>query len=334
MIEDKNFYVSVVIPAYNASATIRDCLSALMKQTFAEPYEVIVVDDGSNDGTSEIINEEFKNVKLLVQKNAGPAKARNVGSDIASGEIIIFTDSDCIPDKNWLKEMASPFNINNEIAGVKGIYKTKQKELTSKFVQLEYEDKYDLMGKYKFIDFIDTYSAAFLKRLFHEIGGYDCRFRVACSEDVDLSFKLANKGYKMVFNSKAMVYHIHPNNLKDYLKKKYKFAYWRVLALKNSPNKAYKDSHTPQTMKLQLLLAPVIFFFAIGAPFCSYSRNLFFALLLIYFIFAVPFIIKALKRDFVVGLISPFFLFLRSLAQFLGIFKGFIDVFLLKKCNY
>jgi len=324
--------VSVIIPAYNASKTIRSCLQEIISQASSFDCEVIVVDDGSKDETSLIIKNEFKSVKLITQENAGPAKARNTGASVGSGDIIVFTDSDCVPDKGWLKAMVSPFKDREDIVGVKGIYKTKQKEIVARFVQIEYEDKYDVMRRYKYIDFIDTYSAAFLKKAFWEVGGYDCRFRVACSEDVDLSFKLSNLGYKMVFNPAAVVWHIHPSRFWDYMKKKYKFAYWRMLAIKNNPNKAYKDTHTPQTMKFQLLVPPIFLLVLLLTFFDSmFWFRVAGILLVLFFVLCMDFIIKAIKKDFTVGISSFFFLFFRSFAQFLGVFKGAIDVFLLNK---
>lgn len=325
-------FVSVIIPAYNAQKTIKDCLSALSSQIFSgDEYEIIVVDDGSTDNTPEIIKKEFPKVRLISRKNAGPAVARNHGAKEAKGEIILFTDSDCCPRENWLEEMLKPFKANPEIIGVKGVYMTKQREITARFVQLEYEDKYDLMAKDEYIDFIDTYSAGFKREVFLSMNGYDENFPVACSEDAEFSFRLSNKGYKMIFIPGAIVSHIHPDRFIAYAKKKFKFAYWRMLAVKKNPNKLIKDSHTPQIMKFQLLLSPVIVFFALGAPFCEYCLMLFTGLFGFYLILSLPFVFKAIKKDFMVGIISPLFLFSRSLAQFAGVLLGFKDTFILKK---
>ena len=323
--------VTVVIPAYNAAATIRDCLGCLASQSYAEPYEVIVVDDGSTDDTPGLVAREFPKVKLLRQANSGPAAARNNGAKAAAGGLVFFTDSDCAPMRDWLERMAEPFAANPEVAGVKGVYRTRQRQLAARFVQIEYEDKYDLMAGHEYIDFIDTYSAGFRKEIFNSMGGYDCSFPVACSEDAEFSFRLANKGYKMVFVPGAAVYHIHPDAFTAYVKKKFKFAYWRMLAVKKNPNKLVRDSHTPQVMKLQLLLAPAVLVLAAGAPFCPYSRASFAVSALLYLLLSLPFVVKAARKDGAVGLVSPGYLFARSLAQFLGVLMGSIDVFLLKK---
>ncbi|MEK7196076.1 MAG: glycosyltransferase [Nitrospirota bacterium] len=318
--------VSVVIPAYNAEKTIAACLDSLMKQDYSGDYEVLVVDDGSADSTPDIVSG-YERVRLIKQANAGPAAARNKGAAAAKGEIILFTDSDCVPEGNWITEMVSPFKDNRDVVGVKGRYKTKQKEATARFVQFEYEDKYRYMQKDKYIDFIDTYSAGFKREIFLEMRGYDTEFPVACAEDVELSFRLSKKGYKMIFNPNAVVYHIHPARLKDYLRKKYKFAYWRIVAVKENPGKIIKDSHTPQIMKLQVLFPPAVLGSALLA--IAYNSLMYFSLLcfFVFILTTIPFTIRTGKKDLMVGLISPVFLFLRSLSQFLGICGGITYIF-------
>jgi glycosyltransferase involved in cell wall biosynthesis len=315
--------VSVIIPAYNAARTISRCLESLMEQDCAEDYEVIVIDDGSTDSTPQTVSK-FNNVRLIRQKNAGPAAARNRGAAEAKGEIILFTDADCFPEHNWISEMLRPFNENPDIVGVKGSYKTRQEEIIARFVQLEYEDKYERMMKERYIDFIDTYSAGFRKKIFLDMNGYDTDFPVACAEDVELSFRMSNQGYKMVFNPKAVVYHMHPDTLSAYLGKKYKFAFWRIVALKKNPNKAVKDSHTPQLMKVQLLFPPLIFTALLYSGFSETGVTAT-LLLLSFFIFTTfPFILNAIKKDALLALLTPSLLFLRSAAQCAGVAGGIV----------
>jgi len=313
--------VSVIIPAFNAEKTIGNCLASLMDQDYKGETEIIVIDDGSTDSTPDIVSH-YEKAQLIRQKNAGPAAARNKGAAGARGEIILFTDSDCVPEPDWISEMLRPFHENREVAGVKGAYKTRQREITARFVQLEYEDKYNYMLKDRYIDFIDTYSAGFRHNIFIEMNGYDTAFPVACAEDVELSYRMSNKGYKMVFNPEAVVYHTHPNRLIDYLKKKYKFAYWRMLALKKNPDKALKDSHTPQMMKLQLLFPPLI----IGSTILTLMNSIFLIssllLLMLFLITTVSFSFRSFRRDVVVGLLAPALLFLRATAQFSGVLSG------------
>ena len=228
---------SVIIPVYNEAQTLGDCLASLVRQTGQrQDLEIIVVDDGSTDNTPDVVRG-FPGVRLLRQSRQGPAAARNRGAREARGEIILFTDGDCIPLDNWLEEMLAPFHQDPDLIGVKGAYITRQRALTARFVQIEYEDKYDKLAKQKYIDFIDTYSAGYRRRTFLEAGGFDQEFPVACAEDVELSYRLANLGCKLVFNPRARVIHRHPESIRVYLRKKFKFAYWRMLSLKKHPNK-------------------------------------------------------------------------------------------------
>ncbi|MFZ5447754.1 MAG: glycosyltransferase [Thermodesulfobacteriota bacterium] len=316
---------SVVIPVFNEAQRLGDCLTSLVRQAGSnQEIEIIVVDDGSTDATPDVVRN-FPEVRLLRQLRQGPAAARNLGAREARGEIVLFTDGDCIPLENWVQEMLAPFQAEPDLIGTKGVYITRQRSLTARFVQLEYEDKYDNLAKRQYIDFIDTYSAGYRRRPFLEAGGFDQEFPVACAEDVELSYRLANSGSKLVFNPRAKVIHRHPDNLWDYLKKKFKFAYWRMLSLKKHPNKILADSHTPQSMKVQLLLFPALvasLFFTAISPTVSIISLIFFVLILLT---TVPFIMKAIRKDVVVGLLSPLFLILRSSAQFLGVFLGMLD---------
>jgi glycosyltransferase involved in cell wall biosynthesis len=322
MKQDVMKMVSVVIPAFNAQDTISYCLDSLMAQEHAGSYEVIVVDDGSVDRTGELV-ARYERVKLVRQPNAGPAAARNTGAREAAGDIVLFLDSDCVAEKNWLTEMIKHLRNGTDVVGVKGRYKTKQRALIARFVQLEYEDKYLYMQQHEYIDFVDTYSAGFRRDVFLKMGGYDTDFPVACAEDIEFSYRLSSLGYKMLFNPEAVVYHLHPDNLTLYLKKKYKFAYWRVLAVRKNPQKLLKDTHTPQLMKVQLLFPPsVLGAMLLGSVFKGVYLLLPSALLLVFFLLSIPFLGKAMRKDFLAGLASPVLLFFRATAQFCGVVAG------------
>src|SRR5438128_344226 len=90
--------VSVIIPARDAAATIDRALRALAWQTIAEPFEVIVVDDGSSDSTAAVVEASAVGARLVAGEGSGPAAARNLGVAAASGEVLAFTDADCAPE--------------------------------------------------------------------------------------------------------------------------------------------------------------------------------------------------------------------------------------------
>ena len=324
--------VSVIIPAYNAEKHISSCLEALLNQTLAsDQYEAIVVNDGSTDRTEEIVRQ-YDAVRLISQPNNGPAIARNRGVSESKGEIVIFIDSDCVPETDWLEEMSKPFD-DPRIVGVQGRYKTKQGELVARFAQLEIEERYKKMLREQWIDFIGTYSAGYRKTEFEECGGFDSRFPIASGEDADLSYTMSEAGHRLVFNPNAVVYHQHPRSLRIYFRQKFGRAYWRILLYRKNIKKVVKDSYTPQLLKIQVMLLGLIFLFllvgSLVIPRLIIGIMVSGVLLLI--ASYVPFIIYVAKRDHVVGLVSPFFLTIRASALLCGLIAGFIKEGLLVK---
>jgi glycosyltransferase involved in cell wall biosynthesis len=313
---------SIIIPTFNGASRIGSCLDSLVKQTAGRNVEILVVDDGSTDNTAQVVRA-YPSVRLVLQANAGPAAARNRGAMEAKGRLLLFTDDDCVPMSDWLWAMFEPFK-DPDVVAAKGVYRTHQKDLAARFVQMEYEDKYRLMAGLSSIDFIDTYSAGFRRDRFLEMTGYDTSFPVACAEDVELSYRMSARGWKMKFVPAAIVYHTHPDTFLNYLKKKYKFAFWRVLAVRKNPSKGVKDSHTPQLMKLQLLLAPALLV-ALTVDLTTHLRVPLSAVVFASFLLStLSFSLRAFRKDPVIGILSPVLLAARACAQVLGVAGGLL----------
>lgn len=314
--------VSVIIPAYNADATIDDCLGALERQTVPrESYEVLVVDDGSADNTCPRV-QAHDGVRLLTQVHAGPAAARNLGAAEAQGDFLLFTDSDCVPAQDWVERMLAPFH-DDSVAGVKGAYLTHQQEIVARFVQIEYEDKYVRMAREESIDFVDTYAAGYRRHVFLSSGGFDTTFPLASVEDQEFSFRLAGHGYKMVFVPQARVYHLgHAQTVGSYWRKKFKIGYWKVLVTSRHPAKALRDSHTPQTLKVQILLVGLGLVCILGSLLWQPLLTAIGILALVFLLTTIPFALGAWRRDRAVALISPGLLLVRALALGLGFAVG------------
>ncbi len=300
-----DYKVSIVIPAYNAVGVIGGCLESLANQIEGTPsFEVLLVDDGSSDDTVKFL-EDFKTndpvigpvMTVLKQEiNQGPAAARNAGARAAKGEVILFTDSDCVPERDWVSKMWEPF-ADSGIAAVKGAYRTRQKSVVARFAQAEFEDRYRLMEKASSIDVVFTYSAAFRRTIFLELGGFDTSFPVADNEDTEFSWRLVGAGHKIAFQPSAIVYHLHPHTLEMYLRKKYSRAYWRAYVYRRYPEKAIKDSYTPQSLKLQIGLAGMSLMCAAAAVI---DQRALVGLLLVMLVFAgtvVPFVRQMREQD-------------------------------------
>lgn len=305
--------VSVAVPAYNAEKTINACLAALVGQTYPQGLrEIIVVDDGSTDSTPDIVGRYP--VKLIRQSNKGPASARNAGAKASTGEIIMFTDSDCVPEPDWIGQMLKPF-ADPAVCAAKGAYKSNQPQLTARFSQVEFEERFELLKKAGYIDMVDTYSAAFRREVFFGAGGFDESFPAANNEDTDLSYKLSLAGKKMTFNPDAIVYHMgHPACVSRYLKVKFWRGYWRMVVYERYPKKMVKDTYTPQSLKAQVALVyGAIPVFAAGL-FIPWFLWLTAAILGAFIATTVPFAVFAARRDLPVGVLAPFYLVLRALA--------------------
>ncbi len=316
---------SVIIPSHNAARTLPACLDALQRQTTpANEYEIIVVDDASTDETA--VTAQQAGVKTLhhaVKKGAGAA--RNTAVRQAQGEIICFTDADCIPIPAWIEILTAPLLANPEIAAVKGAYATRQQEIVARFVQIEYEDKYDRLKSQRRIDFVDTHSAAFRRDVLLANDGFDEKIHYA--EDRELAYRLAARGYQMVFQPEAVVAHWHTAAWRGYFRKKFFIGYWVMQTLRRFPGQSVSDSHTPQVMKLQILLmGGLLAGTAVALPTAFFISWQFLwlplAILIVFFLTTLPFAAKAWPKDKAVALASPFLLATRALALGLGYALG------------
>jgi lipopolysaccharide/colanic/teichoic acid biosynthesis glycosyltransferase/glycosyltransferase involved in cell wall biosynthesis len=334
---DKKPLISVIIPAKDAAKTIGACLSALQKQDgleLSKDYEVIVVDDGSSDETAELAKKW--NVTVISQPNAGPAAARNTGAKAACGDYLVFTDADCVPAQDWLVEITRPFvdhstpmdecdKVEAQVVGVKGAYLTHEKGWIPRFVQAEYAYKYERMKKLPTIDFIDTYSAAYRKSIFQENGGFDERFPVPSVEDQEFSFRLAGKGYKMVFQPTAVVFHAHDRNLKEYARRKFEIGYWKACMLHWLPEKTWQDSHTSPSQRWQILLLGLAISGAIAAnPFGMVGIVIEAVALCLFLITTLQFISFVFEYDWAISLITLAVVLVRAAALGAGLACGFL----------
>ncbi|MBM2827341.1 MAG: glycosyl transferase family 2 [Dehalococcoidia bacterium] len=315
---------SIIIPAYNAQGTIGDCLRAVLHQSLPQSsYEVIVVDDGSTDGTATI-TRQF-DVKLVQQRNQGPAIARNTGAAIAQGDILLFTDADCAPAYDWLEKMLAPFE-SGEVVGAKGTYRTHQRELVARLVQIEYEEKYQRMARERYIDFIDTYSAAYSREVFQASGGFDPSFPVPSAEDQELAIRIAEAGNKMVFAPQAVVYHFHPTTWATYCRRKARYGYWRVLVHWKHPKKALRDSHTLQVQKVQMALAGAILLGMASVPISSFGIPAAALAVTAFVVSSLAFVRRAARQGLELGVAALPFLFMRATSLLIGVLVGAVTL--------
>jgi GT2 family glycosyltransferase len=333
---EEKLLCSVIVPVYNGAATILRCLEALAGQTVAATsYEVIVVDDGSQDETAPRVQRWIDlhpavQVRLVRQPNTGPAAARNRGASLAQAPILLFTDADCAPTPTWVAAMLAAF-ADPAVMGAKGVYRTDQQGVAPRFVQAEYEDRYDRMRGLPSIDFIDTYSAGYRRSVFLANGGFDTTFPTASVEDQEFSFRLARQGLRLVFAPQAQVFHLHDHSLGDYFRRKYAIGYWKALVARRYPERMVSDSHTPQVLKLQIALmallcgASVVGFVGRFAPIVRRAWMLSGLCSLVFLGSALPFLAKVGRRSPALAGAGLLFLVVRSLALGAGFLAGTLD---------
>lgn len=199
-------HFSVVVPTFNRISTLRLCLRGLLNQSYPD-YEIIVVDDGSTDGTAEALPQEFPAIRYFHQKNAGPAAARNRGIQAAHGEIIAFTDDDCLAPTDWLACLDAGFRRYPEVVGVGGPLLAptdiRPTNLIARYEQHVVQVHYHARDQEIVAGFNcpagGTNNMAYRRSALQASGGFDESFPYPAAEDADLKWRLAQTGAQFLY---------------------------------------------------------------------------------------------------------------------------------------
>ncbi len=204
-------FFSVVIPTYNRKPILEKCLRALEQQVWTAPvegYEVVVVDDGSTDGTLDWLRstDAFPHVRLFAQNHMGPSVARNLGVQEARGDTIIFIDSDLVVTDCFLQSHGE--------ALTQGKAKLGEKVFTYGAVINTANFENPTSEPYKLTDFSAAFFAtgnvAIAREWLLRAGLFDAAFRLYGWEDLELGVRLKNLGFQLVKCPQAVGYHWHP----------------------------------------------------------------------------------------------------------------------------
>jgi len=212
--------ISVIVLTKNSQKHLRQCIESILKQTYPD-FEVIVVDAQSKDETLSIL-DGYKNKTNLpfriegVPPDTSIGKARQIGLEISKGEILAFIDSDVeLPHENWLKNMSVPLQ-DETVAGVQTLAKCKDtdpailKKIHSSF---EYKNTVIDINHY---EIVGTSHLLIRKCLIEKVGG----IRDICSsEDLEVTKKIMQSGYKFIYLPTEKCYHYHVDGYWHYIKK-------------------------------------------------------------------------------------------------------------------
>ncbi len=222
--------VSIVLPTYNRIDRLRRMIAALEEQDCAkDSFEVLIVSDGSTDGTDDFLKSLATPMKLLplFQPNQGPAAARNLGVQRASAALILFLDDDVLPVPALISEHLRLHAAHGEEAVVLGPMLTPPNYRMSPWVQWEQSmlaKQYEAMrrGDYQpTARQFYTGNASLARRLLIEAGGFDPTFRRG--EDVELAYRLEKCGVQFLFNPAAIVYHYAERSFHAWIKTPYDY---------------------------------------------------------------------------------------------------------------
>lgn len=235
--------VSVVIPCRNERLTLAACLDALEAQDLPkDQYEILVVDGASTDGCTEIIRA--RGVRLLEDGGKGVAHARNIGIREARGEIVAFTDADCVPRFDWLSCIVAAFEDDESVGGVAGAMRMPRSSLAGRMEDNDARVHYN--------GYI-TSNVAYRRRVLVEVGGFHEGLR--CAEDYDLAWRVLDAGYAILREPRAIVLHDPPEvvtSIASYLRKQFWYARHDVPTHANALARAWRQRGTNAGSRLAL----------------------------------------------------------------------------------
>ena len=217
--------VSVIVAVYDAQETVRACLDSLLAlDDPPAPCEVIVVDNGSRDATPDILETYGRALTVLREARRGPAAARNAGLRHATGNVVAFTDADCVVDRHWLRRLAAAL-ADPTVGAVGGrIQALRPCGRIAEFGERVHDHARAIQQLTP--PYAITMNWASRRAVLEALGGFNPDL-MRCS-DVDLAYRLVHAGYRLVYAPDAVVYHRNRSTVRALLRQGYQHGYHAV----------------------------------------------------------------------------------------------------------
>lgn len=222
-----NTKISVIIPAHNAAATIATQLEALSRQDYSEPFEIIVSDNASTDGTIAVVKQYQQKLPHLriVEATArqGPSHARNVGVSSAQGEFILFCDADDEVAPGWVAALSNALSQHDIVGGYCDYAKLNTPFWTECLGDIEGNG---IMNS-PFLPFVGTNNMGIRKAVHEAIGGFDESLRAV--QDLDYAWRAQQSGYTLHEAKDAIVYFRFRSSVKANFRRWWRFGQYSIL---------------------------------------------------------------------------------------------------------
>lgn len=225
---------SVIVCTYRGVKTLAECLSSLMRIDYSD-YEILLINDGADEGVMHIV-KEFPAVRYIEMEHGGLSAARNLGADEATGDILVYTDDDCVADEQWLLYLAEGF-AEGDFAAMGG------PNISPKPVNLEQACVVAAPGGPAHVllndeqaEHIPGCNLAVRKEAFETIGGFLEEFWTA-GDDVDFCWRLQNYGYTIGFHGAAMVWHYRRFRIRDYMRQQAGYGRAEAMLIPRHPDR-------------------------------------------------------------------------------------------------
>jgi GT2 family glycosyltransferase len=246
--------VTFLIPVLNGERTLSACLEAVLANLRGREAEIIVVDDGSTDGSCALLQrfEQEHRIRLLRGKGQGAACALNLGLAAASHEWLCQVDQDVVLEPSWLEHMLEVLTSDPRIAAVQGYYEARRSQpWLARLNGLDLEERYARIRD-DVLDHVCTGNAAYRTHALRSLGGFD--ESLGYGYDNDLSYRLVAAGHSLRFCRKARSVHHWRSTLKGYLSQQYGVGYGRLDLVAKHPKRVTGD----RVSSLRMMLHPPV----------------------------------------------------------------------------